>query len=347
MIQPIVDPRPGLLLDGAASPSASAALSELTLEQPLDGPARLEVHLDAFGSLDGREPGIVFGELRVGTRIDVELGLAERAIAFSGEITALEERHGFGRGPERVLLAEDPLHRLALLRANRAYEELSIDDILTRLAQDAGLDADVSVSSRVQTVHQLGESHLALLRRIVRPFDVHARVDDGTLVVRPHEPTAQPVVLDSQDNAHQVVVRVDSARQVASVRVAGYDLAGGQAVAADASALQPPAAGEGAHELLARVGWSADAFAPQPTARSQDEASDLSRGAFSARAARLYTGEVVCAGDPRHAPGREVELEGISARFTGRWVVERAVHRFDLVAGYRCLLRVARAGGEA
>ena len=48
---------------------------------------------------------------------------------FMDVVTALEERYGDG-APQLVILAEDPLHKLARSRASRVFENKGLADVV-------------------------------------------------------------------------------------------------------------------------------------------------------------------------------------------------------------------------
>ncbi len=99
-------------------------------------------------------------------------------IVFDGEITAVEERYG-GGAPQLVLLVQDRLHHLARARHSRTFDDQSADDLVSTIASGAGLSGDANVSTVTHTWHQINESDLAFLSRVLGPFGIALRLDSG------------------------------------------------------------------------------------------------------------------------------------------------------------------------
>lgn len=342
---PTVYARPTIRVRGESSDELHTALLSLQLAQPAEGPDRLELRL--VGVVPDGRGGLTIGhpELALGDELEVELGGEERAIAFEGTITALEERHHSDAAPELVLLAEDALHVLARRRDARVFEDTGLDDVVSQIARDAGLASDVAVSRRRATWHQLGESDLAFLRRLLAPHGVAPRLDaQGRLRARPAGGDGAPIALHLGRDASRARLVADLARQHSSVRSSGFHLPSGRAVAANADRLPGNPGGDAAADVLGRVGWPGKALATHPFALSAEEADAFAAGAFAERGARFLRGELTVSGDPKLRPHAVLELDGASDRFVGEWAVVASEHRFDLDQGYQTMVHVVRGG---
>jgi phage protein D len=340
--QALVTARPVLRRKGQEEQRLAQALQALTLHMPPDGLDHAEVELVNWGSgEDGGDSGYALQDIALGDTLAVAFG-AEPAVVFDGEITGVEERYGEG-APKLVLLAEDRLHRLARKRRSRVFEEQSVDDIVSSIASEAQLTPDVQVSTAAITVHQLDESDLALLRRLLRPFGVMLRLDAGsTLRARAPEPSGEALKLDAADNALRVRVTADLARQISTAKVGGYNVPAGELVDASQDALEPAPSGRAAADHLGELGWDAEARAPWPVGLSSGHGSDLAKGVLARHAGSFLRGDLVCEGDPRLKPGVEIELAGVSPRLAGKYGVVSCVHRFDTTRGYECYATIAR-----
>ena len=214
---------------------------------------------------------------------------------FWGEITAIEEQYGDG-APSLALLLQDRLHRLGRARQNRSYEEHSPDDIVRAIAGEAGLHADVQVSSVNRSWHQLNESDLAFLLRLLGRFDIALRLEDDTLRARPEEPDGAPVELSAQDSALRVRLIADLNHQPSASRSQGYNVDTAEAVGHSSDRLTPAPESTSAADTLARLGWDGDETVPHPFARSQAEAEAFADAHFRRMAKRFVQGDIVCQG---------------------------------------------------
>ena len=339
--QALVTARPVLRRKGQEEKRLTDALQTLTIHMHSEGLDHAEIELVNWGGIEGSESAYALLDVELGDAIEVAFG-ATPAVVFKGEVTGIEERYGEG-APKIVLLAEDALHRLARKRRSRVFEEQSVDDIVRTVAQDSQLTADVQVSSSTLTVHQLDESDLALLRRLVRPFGVPLRLEGGTkLVAKEPEPSGDPFKLDARDNALRVRVAADLDRLFGTAKVGGYNVPAGEVVDATKTDLEPAPSGKGAKSHLGDLGWDNETRVPWPVGLSSGHGDDLAKGALARYLGSFLKGDVVCEGDARIKPGIDVELAGVSPRLAGTYGVVSCVHRFDLERGYECYAVIAR-----
>ncbi|MBI5329706.1 MAG: phage late control D family protein [Betaproteobacteria bacterium] len=337
----VISARPRLKVDGELHAGLGDAVQAALIRQPLAGMANAEVRLLNWGGDANGKPDFRFQDVKLGSRIEIHLGETRDNAVFDGFITAIEERYGEG-APQIVLLAEDGLHRLARRRASRVFQDMSLDDVARQIAQGAGLQADANISGATATWHQLNESDLAFLLRLLAPHDVHPRLEGGTLRARDEEADREPVQLDPGRNAERVRLIADLNHQPASVAVHGYNLNADAAADGSAETLSPAPEGETGAGLLGSLGWEGESVLPHPFPQTQAEAEALAQRGFRRAAQRFLHGEIVCRGDPALKSGREIELTGVSPRLAGRYRVVDCQHRFDNAQGYSTRLKVQR-----
>lgn len=334
--------RPGLRVDGEDRADLRDALTAMLVNLPLNGMGHAELELSRVGREDGgADAGYLFQDLEPGARVEILVGESSPQTLFDGEVTGIEERYGDG-APRLLLLLQDRLHRLARQRHSRAFEDQTPDQIVQAIAEQAGLDSDASVSSVSGTYHQLNESDLAFLFRLLGRFDIALRLEQGRLRARAEAADPQPVNLDAQDSALRVRLLADLNHQPTRTRVLGYNANTDEAVDGDADALASPPRGSTAADLLQELGWPGEETVPQPFARSSGEADDFARSHFQRQARRFVSGDIRCLGEPGLRSGRQVELSGVSPRLRGTYQVVHCVHRFDGSNGYETHLKVNR-----
>lgn len=339
--QPSINARPRIRVNGGVRAELDSALLDLMINLPLSGMAHAELRLVNWQS-NSSDSGadFAFQSLTHGTEINILAGDSDDNPLFSGEITALEERYGKG-APQLVILAEDKLHRLARVRENRTFEDTGLNDVLQSLVSELGLSADIQVSDYSATWHQLNESNLAFIGRLLAPYDIALRIDSDTVRVRSEEADPEPVVLDPQNNVQQLRITADLNHQSTGVQVRGFDLsADATSDGSDSSA--PAGSGETAADLLGRLSWGQEEIVAMPFARAQAEAADWAAGRFAHTAKKFLYGDILCTGIPQLKAGREVELEGVSSRLAGVYQVVDCVHQFNNNQGYTTRLKVQR-----
>jgi uncharacterized protein len=335
----IVNARPTFMVDGSRQPRMDEGILAMELRFPRGGMACAELRLANWGTVNGRAD---FSLLDLGLGARLEVALDDSRPVFKGEITALEERYGEG-APQLVVLAEDALHRLARRRDSRAFEDMGLDDVISQVIRDAGLDADVRVSTASGTWLQNKESDLGFLLRLLEPHDVGLRWQDGKARARDEERDPNPLTVDPAKNADSLRVVVDLARQPKEAQVQGYDMQDDNNAQGSSSSLSPSPSGRTAMDSLRQVGWEGAVAHRHPFARSQAEADAMASRRFRHRAERFLHGEVICRDASAARTGGEIILEGVSPRLAGRYRIEDCVHRFDLARGLSTRLGIHRS----
>jgi len=335
----IANVRPLLSINGSERADLTAAMHGLAVQLPASGRGHAEITLVNWGRRDD-ETGFQWLDIGLGDSLTIAFLASSRQV-FSGEVTAIEERYGAG-APRLVLLVEDALHRLAKHRRSRVYEEQSANDVLSTLAGDHNLQADVAVSSATGLWHQLNETDLNFMQRLCAAWAVPARIADGQLRIRPDEEDPEPIEVSPKVNADEIRIIADLNQQAAASGLRGWDFASGDPIEDDANRLQPAADGDTAAVLLDQLGWGETEWLGRPLPHNADQARDWAGAAFGRQAGRFLHGELLLRGDPALRPGREVSLSQVSPRLQGRYRLTGVQHRFDAQNGYVSHCRIAR-----
>jgi len=338
--------RPSFKLAGETRADLEQALTGMVVNLPLHGCAHAELQLTNWGVPEGgQNPDFIFDEIALGTELEIEMG-PDSIRLFKGEVTGIEERYGEG-APNLILLLQDKLHRLALTRHSRCFEDQSPDELVQAIAAEAGLQSDVNLSRLTADWHQLNESDLAFLLRLTARFDIALRLqNDATLRVKAEESDPSPVALDAQDSALQVRLIADLNHQSNQSGVNGYNLATDNSVDHSAESMIPAPGGTSATETLEQLSWGGEEIVPQPFARSSAEAEAYAMAHFRRQAKRFISGDIVCQGEPELTCGKEIELTGVSPRLLGCYQIVHCTHRFDNQTGYETHLKVNRGGWQ-
>ena len=340
-----VSVRPQINIAGTENSDLAQALTAMEINLPLTGVAHAEITVSNWiATAESADFDYGFESIGLGESIEVLIadGNGGMQRLFKGEVTALEERYGEG-APQLSILAQDKLHRLTRTRNNRVFEEQSLDDVISTLASGAGLTADANLSSVVATYHQLNESDMAFLIRVTGNLDVAARLENDYLRVKPEETDANPIALNAQDSALKICLIADLNHQPISVMVKGYNLDNDEEVTEQCDALGLIARDKSAAATLKDLGWDGEEIVPQPYPRSQGEAEAFAKGHFNRAAKRFIRGDIQAIGEPRLSSGREIELSGVSPRFSGRYHIVNCVHHFTNTSGFETHLKINKA----
>lgn len=141
-----------------------------------------------------------WGAFDFGQDVRVELGEGDERAVFVGIVTDL--RHVRRGGRERlVVIAMDPLVRLAATRKTRSFRDAADADVVQQVASGAGLNIRRSDSGQFARAYvlQRNESDLDLVRRIATRNGFVAYCDQGELVFGRPAIGATPLELGAAD----------------------------------------------------------------------------------------------------------------------------------------------------
>ncbi len=352
----LVSARPVISVDGEESDALGQDVIRLETREGGEGVAELEAVFLNFGAAQpGQAPGFVHFDRRrldFGKRITVAFTTTGQAeTVFEGSISAIGALYPEQRPPELTVMAEDALARLRLRRRGRSFEDASDADILRRIAEDAGLRAEIDAPGPTHAGRaQLGGSELALLRERAEALDARLLLREGRLSVTARPSGERPIPLSRLNELIRFEVRADLAEQRSAVRVHGWDVAGKQGIheeaGADAARAAAEAGGRTGAEIL-REAWGEspeDLHLELPA--TAEEARSLATARMKARARRFLRGHGVTRGTPRLRPGARVELLDLGPWFSGIYEVTMARHLFDQASGYRTEFEACRAALE-
>lgn len=340
--------RPAFSVGGQARAALDSGLLRLAVSDSVTGLAGCEAEFGNWGATQGRNLGHLWFDLQVldfGQTFVVKLG---DDTLFDGRIVAIEGRFPAMAPPTVVVRADDKLQDLRMTRRTRRFESISDADLVQRVAQDHGLQADVNLSGPTwPLLVQANESDLAFLRRRMLVADADLLLADGKLTARPRGQRRQPAPrLTHGARLHQFSVSADLAHQRTEVCCAGWDVANKDALSGSASsaaiaseagrgdsgpAVLQRALGERKEQLGHRVPFDAAA------ARHEAESH------LKLVARRFLRGRGEADAEPQLRAGGAVELQGLGPLFDGRYGITDVLHRFDAAKGLRTEFGVERA----
>lgn len=293
------------------------------------------MQLSNWGTPPGsNEAGLLFSHIKPGDAISLDIGLNNTARLFEGEITAIEELYGEG-APQLIIMAEDKLHKLARIRYSNAYEDMSIDDIIQSISAELNVSTDINVSSEVSSFNQINESHLACLLRIGERFNVHLRLEDNTLRMRPEEDDTDLIEYHVQRDIESIRFMADLNHQSKTTRSYGWNLINNESTQGSSHNIT---SGQSAKTILEELSWGNEEITPQPFPMSQIQAENYAQAQYSRQAQAFVSARMSCIGDERLSSGKQIKITGGSPRFNGVYRIMDCLHQFDRSNGYQCQL---------
>src|SRR6478736_6164901 len=217
--------RPSIVVGGQDDSSLAQGLLSLVIAENVHG----MYHCDArFGNwwLKGNSIDFLYFDrkkLDFGKAIQVKLDADK---IFDGRVSAIEAEFREGSPPEIAVLLEDRFQDLRMTRRTRTFPDASDSDVMNRIAQDYGLQANINVSGPTYKVlAQVNQSDLAFVRDRARSIDAEVWMDDRNFYAKQRTSRNNgTVTLNYGAELREVCVTADLAGQRTSVSVNGWDI---------------------------------------------------------------------------------------------------------------------------
>lgn len=276
-----------------------------------------------------------------GNPIEVEMGYRDQTRRlFSGEIVGLEPDFPQGQPPTFTVRGFDLRHRLMRQRRSHSYLSSKDSDVAAQVARAAGLQVRTEDSGVViPYLLQHNQTDYQFLSARAARIGWEMRVDGRTLLFQPRPTDSEPALtLRRERELLQFRPRLSTLGQAAQREVRGWSVKDKQAVTSKASvgdeaSLMGGSASAGAtvQRVFPRSG---SAVVDRPV-HSQEDADQLVRQGFRTMGLGYIQAEGTCIGEPRLTAGIVVAVEGLGERFSGRYYVGSAEHRFHPKTGYQ------------
>ncbi|MGH7748339.1 MAG: VgrG-related protein, partial [Candidatus Dormibacteria bacterium] len=265
---------------------------------------------------------------------------------LDGEVTALEKEFD-GTGTFTVVRGLDQSHRLTRGRRVAAYQQMTVSDVVKKVASTAGLP--VGQIDPTTAVHkQFSQGNLTdwvFIKKLAADVGAGIAVVDGKLEFRRPKPsgsapgpttpaTDDAMVLELGRNVLRMRAVVTSAEQVPSVEVRGWDPTTKRAVNGRAPVKT------GSAEIGVKPADLAGSFGAQPLVAtdmpytSQNEVDDAAKALAEQVASGFAELDVLLHGNPKVRAGTAVTLNGVGKPFEGKYTVSASRHVFDPETGY-------------
>lgn len=353
---PLYSSRPRIKIDGQQDARLDAGLLTLSVIEDELGLYRCEITFGNWGSSNNDLDFLYFDRqvFDFGKEIQIEIGDGDSAASiFTGRISALEGRFIEQRPPEILILAEDKLQDLRMVRRSRTFEDVSLDEVFNTIASEHNLQLQIDISSpQYKILSQLNQSDLAFIRERARLIDAEVWVEGEDLYVQSRSRRkVSSLELTYKQRLHEFSVVADLAHQRSSLAVSGWDVSAKEKfeISTDQSCIQSEiASGMGGGQILRDAFGNRHENISHLTPMSDEETRNLAETYYRTIARQFVTGHGVAEGDARLKAGAHVTINGIGDLFNGLYFVNSVHHMFTPDAGYKtqfCVERPAVGAG--
>ncbi len=341
--------RPSIQIGGQDSPSLAEGLLVLRVHESADGQAGCEATFGNWGAKGKSTTFLYFDRALLDFGKEITIGL-KTDVLFRGRISGMEAGFPEGGGPRLTVLAEDRYGDLRTTRRTRSFADVTDADVLSKIAADHGLSADVQLTGPTYRIlTQLNQSDLAFLRDRARAVDAELWLDGTTLAARSRAGRAAttPLRLGYGNELREFTVLADLAGQRSGVTVSGWDVSAKRALAetaAEAVISGELAGGQsGTRALAAAFGDRAEHVVhsvPLTAAEARARAETL----YKRISRRFLTAHGVAKTSGGLRVGANVTLDHLGDLFSGTYYISQVAHRFDDDEGLRTEFVAERAG---
>lgn len=293
--------------------------------------------------------------LAPGKRVWIRMGYGDRKsqkLLLSGYITTVGTSFTEGGSPTLEVSGVDSTYLLTLGTQKRQFE-LTVEDMVARIARESGLTA--KVQGTPGTKMMLGpnmQTDLAYLGTLAKKFsstsekfEFYARATPSgdELHFHPRKIASSPVgTLTWGVDLLSFNPQFTLGQQVSKVRVLGWDEVTKKAIVGEATR-EPAASGDGTTGgAMQKKSFGKEAVLQlRYPVRTKQEADDRAASELAERAQSFVGGSGDTLGLPELLPDTNVTLEGLGKRFSKTFYVSKTVHRCDS-SGYRTRFTVER-----
>ena len=299
-----------------------------------------------------------YSKSKVGDPIEVLVGQNQQSI-YKGEIVGLEPAYR-GNEPMRISIrAMDKFHRLLRKRKSMTYTNQTDQQILTQVAQDAGLTVDWKHDTSItyKHVYQHNQTGMEFIRTRAARMGCHIWCKDTTLNIKqPDLSTDSGITLKVSeelaegDQMRGFTPKMSSAPIASKMTVKGWNPETKELIQGTASAQSSPLGSQNASSASSDFGDNENFVVDHPI-WSTEEANAVAKAKLQDQSLTYMTGEAEVIGDPKYDLGIVVSVvvntQDSSDTFNGKYYIMGVTHRYissgkDKDGGYVCHLKLAR-----
>lgn len=281
-------------------------------------------------------------KIDIGSEITIECGApgAEKPDELLiGEVTSIEAEYD-RLGSRAVVRGYDALHRLSAGTNSRTFENTTYSDIVSKIAKEAGLTADVDMTSgTLDHVIQPNVSDLHFIYYLAGRCGYTVSVKKTTLSFKkPTKASTAPAKGEvGSTNPKQLIwgerlmefrARVSAVGQVKETKVRGWDPKTQKAIIGQGRAGTNTAQLTTSVSSLTKTSkGKVFTITNQPMA-TQSHADKLAEAVAEQIGSAAYEATALVVGSPKLKSGVAVHISGVDADLEGKWVITSSRHEF-------------------
>ncbi len=323
-------PRFEVVIDGENIMHSGVQIASVTFTDILRGP-------DDF-SMTINDPDMEWLEaplLQPGKEVEIRMGYGGKLTPMVvGDITALEPSFSSSGPQSMTIRGFDLLKRLQNGCVFKSWDDTQDSDVASKIAdkhklKTTGIDETQTIHPKIM---QNGESDYALLQRRAEENGFEMFVHLRTFYFcKPKQDKTPLTTLTLEKTLTRFTPRLNLANKPSRVSVRGWNPEQRREIVGTADAGQESAVEsnrQSASQAIEGRYGTVERCIREPV-YTREEASRRAQAALDASSDQFLTGEGECIGIPEIRAGRYIKIEGVGARFSMKYYIERAVHKID------------------
>lgn len=336
--------RPSFRVDGVESAVLANKLKNFVITQRNSEPCCCEAHFDNWGGTVATTGFTLLDRtlLDFGREFTIDVN---DVIIFSGKIYGLDANFPDGSPPSIAVQAIDRLQDLRMQRRTRNFQDVSLMDIVQRIAGDHGLTAQCSVrDTTYNTVAQLNQTDFEFLSGRAAAAGALLWIEGQQLHVSLARDQGGTIpILSLGSSLRSFASTIDLTTQVTDLTVSGWDVSDKNSIAANVNASILLGDGISGPQLLEQsFGRRVETVVSRVPA-SISEARELATSLFKRSAQKLVRVTGVADFNEHLMFGKQVNILGVSTLLEGSYQLTEVTHRFDGMVGLRTEITAERA----
>ncbi len=308
---------------------------EVTVDSAVFLPTTCTIILNAtdFAYLDS-------GTFELGKKLKITIetenmqSQANMGVVFDGEITAVEAEYMPDVSTLLRIRGYDRAYRLAQGKKTRTFLKMSDKDIISKLASEGGLTADVpSTPVTYDYVIQANQTNWDFIVSRARRNGLLVKCEGTKLILAKPAVGSANATLEWAKDLFQFEPRLSVLGQYSVSSGLGWDAKKKQAIvgqgSAPSSTHQAIGYGKSGAAAVKNLIGNAEEVLTEYPVFSIDEAKALAGAAMVEAEGRWVRAEGVCACNPLLLAGKVVEIKGVGTKFGGKYFLSQVRHEIS------------------
>ena len=239
--------------------------------------------------------------------------------------------------------AYDVSHRLQRSSKVRTFQQVSADNMVNKVCQEAGLTGTTEATGFVyKFFQQSGETDRDFIRRFERAYDFEFVVEDGKYKFRrAGQANGSPVELRYGEQLLTFRPRVSAVQQVQDAEVRGWDPGAKQEIVSQQSSAETSSKPSITRAQVASVFSGSRVLVADRTIEGKGESDKMAAATLTRRAESFLEAEGTCLGNPDIRAGKAIKIMSVGTKFSGTYYVSSAQHIYRGGKGYQTSFEIS------